>query len=439
MTPNDLKRREVLLAGREQRLQLIRQIQQHRKSKVICLLVSDRQNVTGNLAQDVVSPFAQVVDQLRSEEPGLSTLDLWVYGPGGELPAACAVHGILSTKLHPSCEVSVLVPFKAHSAFTFVALGAQRVVMGETGILSPIDAQVHKQEKGAVVKRFSVEDIRGLFVFATELLGAKGSRSLSPVMDKLLSEIDPTVLGMVGRSIEHWRKVGLCLLRNRETRCAAKGKAPRSERALSRIVDHFTTEHGLHGHPIFFHEAQALGLDWAEKADDLTGRLAWELYLRFAADLDLERPLWPGTVWHRADPADDDRLVLKDACFALLETEDTLWAFLADMTFTRQAQGDVKINVNLPGIQLPVPGVPRPAPEVSVAPNSPAPAGGEAPKTPLPKQGAGALVEQGHIQAAVFQAVQRAVEEQVRRARQALPFQISAPAVHNAGWTRLCP
>jgi len=328
----------------------------------------------------------------------MRNLDLWIYGPGGQLDPVCAIYGCLDAKLPRKCKVSVLVPYKAMSALTFLTFGADSILMGDMGQLSPIDAQVTIPKKGEQVKRFSVEDIRSLFLFSKELLGAtRGAQPLRPVMSRLLREIRPSLVGQVRRIIEHSKLVGTALLRHRYRRNPGKGP-PNSE--LLKITECFSSMHGLHGHPIFCEEARDLGLDFAKRANPKVNKMMWELYESYAADLDLERHFLGREIWNSSSPPAQERVVFKNACVGLLESETQSWAFTQDLVLRKEVQGTPNLNVNLQA-NVPVP-----------------PAQPEA---------------QQLLQAAL----QQALEQQIRAARQTLPHRVILSA-QNAGWTRIC-
>ena len=422
MTPNDLKRREVLLAGRAERVRWIQAIQAARESKVVCIMVSDRTNLGGQLAQDMLSPFAQVLDGLLGPVPKVRSLDIWLYGPGGEIDAACALHGLLEARLPETVAVNALVPFKAHSAMTFLALGAHRIVMSATGNLSPIDSQVHKHEPGRLVKRFSVEDIRGLFTFATELIGSHKPEHLLPILTKLLGEVDPTVVGMVGREIRHSREMGTALLSGRQPRLARRKGLPKDPRSRA-VVEQLSSLHGHHGHPIFLREAKQLGLNFAERADPALNAAMWQLYLGFARDLDLEQHFLPSEAWTSEVPLIEDRFTLKDTCVALLETEQELWAFFQDLTFLRQRQGQVTINMGPVQLQVMAPSTPA---------QGPAPDRAEGPP------GSTGALPPINMKQIIDAAVRQTIEEQVRKAMESVAFQVTV-GKQNVGWTRVVP
>lgn len=399
MTPADRDRRAVLEAGRAKRIELIRRLEELRKSRVICMLVSDRPELSGQLAPDILSPFHEIVGAIVQAGPKVSRLDIWVYGPGGDLGTVCAIHGMLAHQIPEGCQLSVLIPFKAASALTFFAFGADCVLVGDMGQFSPIDAQVKVYESGEVKNQFSVEDIRGLFKFSAEMLKAKqNAANLLPVMDKLLGEIRPSLVGKVRRVIDHSERVGIALLRHRHRR--NPGRCP-SRRQLAQIVSHFTSFHGLHEHPICCEEARELGLGFVERADEPVSRAIWEMYRQYCSDLDLDRLFLGKEAWNSEIPPQQERLAFKNACLALLESQEHLWAFTQDLVLRREIQGNVAVQLGNVSLQVNLP-----------------------------------ELNEDQKRSLLHGAIQQAVERQVQAARQALPSRV-IPSLQNAGWTRI--
>jgi hypothetical protein len=398
MTPGDADRRPILEAGRPKRLELIKRLQELRKSRVICLLISDRPDLSGNLAQDILPAFSRIVDGVAETEPGLRNLDLWLYGPGGFPDPISAIYGCLDSKLQIRCKVNVLVPYKAASALTFLTFGADSVLMGDMGQLSPIDAQMNLHKKGELVRSFSVEDIRSLFKFSRELLGVKnGAAALQPVMSRLLRTISPSLVGRVRRIIEHSRLLGVTLLRHRHRRDPSKCPP---EKQLQKVTECFTSMLGSHGHPIFCEEARRLGLDFVKRADRKVNQAIWELYESYASDLDLECRFLGKEIWNSSNPPVQERVVFKNACLGLLESETGLWAYTEDLVLRREVLGSVNI----------------PLPQLQIQANPP--------------------ISPDQLQL-LTQAVQQAVAQQIAAARNTLPHRVLVGR-QNAGWTKIC-
>ncbi|MCD6233193.1 hypothetical protein J7J81_02320, partial [bacterium] len=112
---------------------LIQQIEANRGSKVITYLTSDRKGpVNARIAMDIIPVISQQLHQIGKTEE----IDLFLYSTGGDT----MVPWRLVSMIREYCnKFSVLVPYKAHSAATMIALGADEIVMTDLSELSPID------------------------------------------------------------------------------------------------------------------------------------------------------------------------------------------------------------------------------------------------------------------------------------------------------------
>jgi ClpP class serine protease len=69
-------------------------------------------------------------------------IDLYLYSIGGALEAPWQ---IISTIRQFCKKLNILIPYKAYSAATLVAIGADKILMGRKGELGPIDPQMIAQ------------------------------------------------------------------------------------------------------------------------------------------------------------------------------------------------------------------------------------------------------------------------------------------------------
>ena len=116
---------------------LIERIEDLRGSKVLCYLTSLRTGAVGQMSDDAVR---EIIDHLRKlpEQP-VEKLDLFLVSNGGD--------GVVPWRLVPifreyAENFNVLIPFRAYSAATIMALGANEIVMHRFGVMGPIDPTV---------------------------------------------------------------------------------------------------------------------------------------------------------------------------------------------------------------------------------------------------------------------------------------------------------
>ncbi|TLZ39964.1 MAG: hypothetical protein E6K23_11425, partial [Gammaproteobacteria bacterium] len=124
----------------EARRALINRIQELRGSRVICFLTSLRQNVPGLIAEDQVRVFFEHL-QLLPERP-VEKLDIFLVSNGGQSTVPWRLTALFREF---GSSIGVLVPYRAYSAATMVALGADEIVMHPFGELGPIDPTVQNE------------------------------------------------------------------------------------------------------------------------------------------------------------------------------------------------------------------------------------------------------------------------------------------------------
>src|SRR5207302_11461672 len=111
---------------------------------------------------------------------------LFLYTPGGDMIAGWGLVNLL----RQYCEkFVVLVPFRALSCGTLVALGADQLILGKHGLLSPIDPSVNSPFNPTVqagnqaqILPVSVEDMIGYIDLAKNQAGLKSEQSMVEVL-----------------------------------------------------------------------------------------------------------------------------------------------------------------------------------------------------------------------------------------------------------------
>jgi len=122
--------------SRERRKSIIREIEKKRDSKVITYVTSDRPNLSAHIAGDVVSLIHEHILAVKKEER--NKLDLFIYSRGGQSDVPWTIVSMFR-EYSEEGSFSVLIPYRAHSAATVIALGADEIVMTKKAELGPID------------------------------------------------------------------------------------------------------------------------------------------------------------------------------------------------------------------------------------------------------------------------------------------------------------
>jgi len=268
--------------------QLIQQIEDLRKSRVIVYLTSDRQGpVNARIAMDVVPIISKQLRTIGKTQ----NIDLFLYSTGGDT----MVPWRLVSMIREYCDkFSVLVPYKAHSAATMVALGADEIVMSDLSELSPIDPSTanvfnpldpqNPQNRIPI----SVEDVMAYFDLAKNKFGIKNDDELSRIFNKFVEsnpQIHPLALGNVNRTHNLIRILAKRLLKSHKT--------PIKEEEIEKIVNYFTEKLYSHQYLIGRKEAKEdLGLNTVQYADSVLSKIMTDLYEEYKNEMNL------GVLWN---------------------------------------------------------------------------------------------------------------------------------------------
>jgi len=282
---------------------LISQIELLRGSRVIAYLTSDRQGpFNARIAMDVI-PFINKQLQAIGKT---KNIDLFIYSTGGDT----MVPWRLVSMIRDYCEkFSVLVPYKAHSSATMIALGADEIVMSNLSELSPIDpstANVFNPTDPANPQNkvpISVEDVMAYFELAKNKFGIKNDEDLSKIFMKFVEsnpQIHPLALGNVNRIHNLIRILAKRLLKSH--------KSAMREEEIEKVVDYFTEK--LYSHQYFVGRKEAkedLGLKNVVPADDNLSKIMTDLYEEYNKELEFgriwnpEAELGPNAMQNRRD------------------------------------------------------------------------------------------------------------------------------------------
>jgi len=245
-------------------------------------------------------------------------------------------------------EFSVLVPYKAHSACTMVALGADRIIMGKKAELSPIDPTLVRAVIGEATvppPEISVEDVSSYISFMRDRANITDQSALAQVVSQLASHLTPLTLGSVNRQYSHIRLVARKLLTSRKEKI--------EEGRIGTIIEALTEKMYSHGHAIGRMEATELGLP-VDKPDGKLEILLWNLYQEYERLLQLTEPIDPEELLTRENK---EEVAIDNISIAVVETIPKLDVFELNTVFRRKRQvppnPQININMNLglpPGI-----------------------------------------------------------------------------------------
>ena len=346
----------------EERKALMQDIENLRgKRTLVCLCNFDRASKPElpGLSTQFHADMKECLYRILKESPATKGLDLFLYTRGGDTnsvwPIAC-----LLREFDPDFEL--LVPFRAHSAGTMLALAARRTTMTRLAELSPIDPTTGNQFNPVdpVVQGnrlgISVEDVRAYQDFLRQSLLMRGSdeelseddrRALSPFIQKLVDAVHPLALGNVHRVYQLVSRLAEKLMRLHEI----------NGRDVEKVVRALTVETYSHLHMIGREEAiEVLGCEQVLRATDGLEAKLDALLKRYEDDFELRSPLFGPRLMAPTEPAVDSSFV-----GGVVESRYWGYVFETKVKITQHSKLPPGVNVQIPpGQPMPlIPGLPR--------------------------------------------------------------------------------
>ncbi|MCU0344740.1 MAG: hypothetical protein MUF28_13075 [Ignavibacterium sp.] len=281
------------------RIKFIKEIEEKRKSKVLVYVTSTRHGLEVQMAMDTIRKFYDHLVTIKESDRGKILIDLFIVSNGGD----GTVPWRLVTLLREYCnKLSVLIPYKAFSAATLTALGADSIIMHPMGMLGPTDPTVANEfnpvnptNPGQKIG-ISVEDVTAYISLIKEDAGITHEDELVVAFNKLAENIHPLALGNVKRSISQSRMMAQKLL-------SLHMNKVKEQHEIKEIVDNLTSKLFYHGHPINRKEAkEEIGLKNVEFPDNTLEKLMWDLYIQYENEMKTEYPFDPVVDFIEANP-----------------------------------------------------------------------------------------------------------------------------------------
>ena len=264
-----------------ERVDLYRQLEENRDSRVIAYITGDRRQLETKIHSEALDFFIHHLDNIGN----VNRLSLILYTRGGDTLASWSIANLI----RQFCDnFEVIIPAIAHSGGTLISLGADAIVMTKQATLGPIDPSVNTplnpQVPGAppnVRVPVSVEAIRGFMDFAKSEKVSK--KDVCEIIAELSTQVHPLVLGEAYRARSQIRMLARKLLSRQIT----------DEKRIEKILGFLCSESGSHDYTINHREARnELGFN-VQTPDDSLYRLIKDIYDDFAEELQLTRPFDP--------------------------------------------------------------------------------------------------------------------------------------------------
>ncbi|MGB8278970.1 MAG: hypothetical protein WCF20_13710 [Methylovirgula sp.] len=272
--------------GHLERAEKIARIESLRGSKVICYLTSIRPNVGAQISQDAVRVF---FDHLRllPERP-VKKIDIFLCSNGGD---GTVPWRIISLFREFADQLCVLLPYRAYSAATMLALGADEIVMHPFAEMGPIDPTVTNEYNPIDPQTnqrlgISVEDVKAYISFVKDTVGIRHEDELVKALEILANKVHPLAIGNVERFIAQSRMIARKILLTHMNEESSKHK-------IDEIIETLASKLYFHGHPINRKEAVELGLKVASNVPPPLEELLWDLYCDFEDEMRNKDPFDP--------------------------------------------------------------------------------------------------------------------------------------------------
>lgn len=266
-----------------ERKKLLNKIEKIQDSKVILYVTGDRRGQETIISSDALDFFVEHLDRM-----GISRkISLILYTRGGDGMTSWSLINLIKMFCD---ELEIIIPMKAHSAGTMLAIGADKIIMTKQATLSPIDPSINHPLAPQIIGTpiitrapVSVEAIQGYLDLANDTIGKENDQStMGSIMLDLSRQIHPLVLGDAFR-------------RRQQTRLlAGKLLAPqvKNDDDRKKIIDFLSSDSGSHDYTLNRREASALGLR-VEKCSAKLYTVLRKLYEDFCEEMKLRDPFNP--------------------------------------------------------------------------------------------------------------------------------------------------
>jgi hypothetical protein len=212
-------------------------------------------------------------------------LGLWLHSRGGATEVPWKIVSLLREYSDWFC---VLLPYRAHSAATHLALGADEIVATEMTEMGPVDPSrrhplLPKEEQrnpagGAepvlTPIPISVQDLRHVLDFVKREMGEDLSADAAAhVYTALFDKVHPLAIGALEQS---WALANQVTERVLSTHMNPAADADKIKDLCDRLSGHYKS----HVYPISRREAQEMGLPVRDATPD-EAKAMWDLYLAY--------------------------------------------------------------------------------------------------------------------------------------------------------------
>jgi len=324
------------------RIELIKQIEEEVNANLIAYVVGDRRGLGFPIAGDVVKILYEQLLLFSNNPTKKENIALFLYSRGG--------HGDVPWQIVPmirefSNGFYVLVPYRAHSAATLIALGADKVFMGRKGELGPVDPSsqslLHPINPYAELKQplpIGVEDVTS-YLSLIKKVGLVKQTEVAKSFNLLAEKVGPLALGNLMRFHSHTMLLIERLLKTH--------KIMPKKRKIKHIIENLTEKIFFHGHAIGRKEAiNDIGLD-VQYPNEKLEKLIWDLYLQYEKEMKLTEPFEREFILLGNESAEERGLIA-----AYIESTEKTNVCKLDLSLKKKRKTPSTLNLNV-NVSLP--------------------------------------------------------------------------------------
>lgn len=235
-----------------------------------------------SISSDDIAPIGSILQCFKDTD----VIDFMIHSPGGDGNTAEKIVDMCRSNLPSGGSFRVIVPNKAKSAATLIALGSDEIVMGYSSELGPIDAQIPVNISG-IVQFISAQS----FIDAKEELVKKTHEAVQSRKEyqgylQLLTTIDVAFVRECERAMRFAEDIAKKWLNNYMLSSRVKDNKKRAQLAAKIAKKLSSAETYLsHGRMINYHDISTdedlknLRTTFLER-DTKIWDLVWEIYVR---------------------------------------------------------------------------------------------------------------------------------------------------------------
>lgn len=302
---------------------LLSKYKEIRKRDVITLVTSTK-DPSEHFSAQIAVDLLPILYSLLKQPIEHKALDLIIYSAGGQIDAPWAIVNLIREFYS---EFNVIVPSKAHSAATLIALGADNIEMSPLGMLSPVDPQLTVKRPDPIGNiRVGVEDIYGYYSLLNETLGLSPDGKTEAL--KLLADrVGAEILGQVSRIRNEIRIIATNLL------SLHMSDQTKIEQLVSSLVEKLHS----HNYMIGRKEAKRIGLP----ITFMDGEVC-DLVLSILDSYIKETKMNEPGIQFNIPPGENKQVI--DLNRAFVENEQTSFAYRTQYTLYKDGKMEKRIN-----------------------------------------------------------------------------------------------